>query len=415
MTNAGPHIVIVGAGQAGLQAAEALRSSSFDGQITLVGNEPHAPYHRPPLSKAWLTGELDAGQLTIRDTSVLVRKKIDFHPAVSVSAIDVDARTVLLGDGNRLNYTGLVLATGASPRPLPLSEGVGDAVRMLRSREDADQIAQGLKDCIQRGLPLVVIGGGFIGLEITASARKLGVPVTILEAAPRLLERALTCDMSRWYADLHSSRGAELIFDARIIKIAPSADGITEIHLNDGRSLQAGLVVAGIGVRPNDALARAAGIACDNGIVVDECGRTSNPHVVAAGDCTVRRLSDGTMLRLESVQNAVEQGRSAALALLGIEQPFLGTPWFWSDQYDKKLQIAGLSRGADAQAIRGDMAGNSFSVFHFRADRLIAVDSINAAKDHMVARQLIAGQISPTVEQIRDSSFNLATLRTRPN
>jgi 3-phenylpropionate/trans-cinnamate dioxygenase ferredoxin reductase subunit len=360
-----------------------------------------------------LTGETTPGQLTIRDVSVLERKNIDFRAGVRVSAIDIEARSITLHDGSSLSYSGLMLATGASPRTLPHNGPAGDAIRVLRSRGDADQIAQGLKDCAQRGMPLVVIGGGFIGLEIAASARKLGIAVTVLEAAPRLLERAFTRELSVWYAQLHISHGAELVFDARIASIDAAAGDRTTIRLADGRSFTAGLVVAGIGVRPNDELAQAAGIACDNGILVDDCGCTSVAGIVAAGDCTVRKLPDGSSLRLESVQNAVEQGRAAALALLGTKKPFVATPWFWSDQYDIKLQIAGLSRGADTQVVRGDMTGHSFSIFHFRAGRLVAVDSINAAKDHMLARQLIGSEASPTIEQVSDPAFNLASLRAK--
>lgn len=412
MTGADPHIVIVGAGQAGLQAAETLRSEAFTGRITLLGAEPYAPYQRPPLSKAWLTDNLDPEQLTLRDPSVLDRKQIDLCVGASVSAIDVKSQSVLLHDGLTLSYTGLVLATGGTPRQLPQARGAGDLVCTLRSRADADAIARGLRNCVQRELPLVVVGGGFIGLEVAASARKLGVAVTILEAAPRLLERVLSAGLSDWYARLHADRGTALIFDARITEIRKISDHAAEVRLADGRCIVGGLVVAGIGVTPSDQLAQDAGIACETGIVVDACGRTSVPNIVAAGDCTVRRLSDGTMLRLESVQNAVEQGRSAAHALLGVDRPSLGTPWFWSDQYEMKLQIAGLSRGADTHILRGDMGSHSFSIFHFRESRLLAVDSINAAKDHMIARDLIGRQISPTVQQAGDTAFNLAKLRT---
>lgn len=412
MIGADPHIVIVGAGQAGLQAAETLRSEAFEGRITLLGAELHTPYQRPPLSKAWLTDSLDPEQLTLRDPSVLERKQIDLCTGASVSAIDVRSQSVLLHDGRALTYTGLVLATGATPRQLPQAQGAGDLVCTLRSRADADAIARGLRNCAQRELPLVVVGGGFIGLEVAASARKLGIAVTILEAAPRLLERVLSQDLSDWYARLHADRGTRLIFDARIAGIQRTPDHAAEVRLTDARCIVAGLVVAGIGVTPNDELARDAGIACEMGIVVDACGRTSVPSVVAAGDCTVRRLPDGTMLRLESVQNAVEQGRSAACALLGADKPSVGTPWFWSDQYEMKLQIAGLSRGADTHVLRGDMESHSFSIFHFRESRLVAVDSINAAKDHMIARDLIGRQISPTAQQAGDRAFSLAKLRT---
>lgn len=412
MTGTDPHIVIVGAGQAGVQAAETLRSEGFEGRVTLLGAEPHAPYQRPPLSKAWLTDKLDPEQLTLRDPSVLERKQIDLCTGASVSAIDVRSQAVLLRDGRTLAYTGLVLATGATPRQLPQAQEAGDLVRTLRSRADADAIARGLQNCARMELPLVVVGGGFIGLEVAASARKLGIEVTVLEAAPRLLERVLSAELSAWYARLHADRGATLIFEARIAEIRKITAHAAEVQLADGRCIVAGLVVGGIGVTPNDELARAAGIVCENGIVVDACGRTSVPNVVAAGDCTVRRLLDGSMLRLESVQNAVEQGRSAACALLGTDKPSLGTPWFWSDQYDMKLQIAGLSRGADTHVLRGDMGSHSFSIFHFRESRLVAVDSINAARDHMVARDLIGRQISPTAQQAGDAAFNLAKLRT---
>lgn len=413
MSGRAPHIVIVGAGQAGLQAAETLRSGGFDGSVTLIGDEPHPPYQRPPLSKAWLTDGLDGGQLSLRDVSVLARKNISLRTGVAATALDTAAQTLQLNDGTRLDYTGLVLATGATPRALPGAEAANGAVRVLRSRDDASAIAAGLQRCRADALPLVVIGGGFIGLEVAASARKLGIDVTILEAASRLLERALSSELSAWYAELHRGRGAELVLDARIATIEAAPDGTAVIHLTDGREIRAGLVVVGIGVRPNDDLARAAGIACDNGIVVDDCGRTSAPNVTAAGDCTVRRLADGSTLRLESVQNAIEQGRAAASLLLGEARPFTATPWFWSDQYDVKLQIAGLSRGADAWAVRGDMAGTSFSIFHYRGEQLIAVDSINAAKDHMLARQLIAANVSPTREQASDLAFNLAALRPK--
>lgn len=414
MIEAEPHVVIVGAGQAGLQAAETLRSEAFEGRITLVGAEPHAPYQRPPLSKAWLTDNLNSEQLTLRDLSVLQRKQIDLCTSTSASGIDVASQSVLLSDGRALTYTGLVLATGATPRMLPQASGTGNLVRTLRSRDDADEIMRGLRNCAQRGLPLVVVGGGFIGLEVAASARKLGIAVTVLEAAPRLLERVLSADLSDWYAQLHAGRGATLIFNARIVDIRKTVDHAAEVRLADGNCIVAGLVVAGIGVTPNDELARNAGVACESGVVVDECGRTSVPNIVAAGDCTVRRLPDGTMLRLESVQNAVEQGRSAAYALLGADKPCLGTPWFWSDQYDMKLQIAGLSRGADTHLWRGDVASHSFSIFHFREGRLVAVDSINAPRDHMIARDLIAKQISPTAQQVGDTAFSLAKLRSVP-
>lgn len=408
-------IVIIGAGQAGVQTAESLRAGGYAGSITLLGDEPHGPYHRPPLSKAWLAGEMDGAQLVMRAPEMLARKQIELRTEVKVASIDRAAQQVLLADGSALPYSGLVLATGSTPRSLPLPGGNAAGVHALRSREDADAIAQRLALCLQQQRPVVVIGGGFIGLEVAATARKKGLDVTVLEAAPRLLGRVLAPALSDWYAELHRRHGVKLVFDARIEALETDSDhAVSGVRLADGHLLPAGLVVVGIGVNANDGLAQAAGLECERGIVVDACCRTSDPAIVAAGDCTARRLADGSLIRLESVQNATEQGKSAAAALLGQERPFTATPWFWSDQYDKKLQMAGLSGGADAWAIRGnmsgDMAGTSFSIYHFRAGKLIAVDSVNAAKDHLQARKLLDAGVSPTPEQAADRGFDLGSL-----
>lgn len=405
-----PGIVIVGAGQAGVQTAEALRAGGFEGPITLLGDEPHGPYHRPPLSKAWLAGEMDAAQLVMRAPEMLARKNIELRTGVTVQRIDRAAKTVELADGSTLPYSGLVLATGATPRALPLPAGVAPGVLPLRSRADASAIAERMGTCLEKGLPIVVIGGGFIGLEVAATARKKGARVTVLEAAPRLLGRVLAPVLSDWYAELHRGHGVQLMLGAQVAAIEADASGVTGVKLADGTVLPAGLVVVGIGVSANDQLAREAGLECDRGIVVDGCGRTSDRSIVAAGDCTARRLADGSLLRLESVQNATEQGKSAAAALLGQDRPFTATPWFWSDQYDKKLQMAGLSMGADTWAVRGDMASGSFSVYHFQGQRLLAVDSVNAAKDHLQARKLLDAGVSPTPEQARDAGFDLGSL-----
>ncbi|WP_374519323.1 NAD(P)/FAD-dependent oxidoreductase [Hydrogenophaga sp.] len=405
-----PGIVIVGAGQAGVQTAEALRAGGFEGPITLLGDEPHGPYHRPPLSKAWLAGEMDAAQLVMRAPEMLARKNIELRTGVTVQRIDRAAKCVALADGSTLPYSGLVLATGATPRALPLPGANAPGVLPLRSRADASAIAERMGTCLEKGLPIVVIGGGFIGLEVAATARKKGATVTVLEAAPRLLGRVLAPVLSDWYAELHRGHGVQLMLGAQVAAIEADASGVTGVKLADGTVLPAGLVVVGIGVSANDQLAREAGLECDRGIVVDGCGRTSDRSIVAAGDCTARRLADGSLLRLESVQNATEQGKSAAAALLGQDRPFTATPWFWSDQYDKKLQMAGLSIGADTWAVRGDMASGSFSVYHFQGQRLLAVDSVNAAKDHLQARKLLDAGVSPTPEQAGDAGFDLGGL-----
>ncbi|MFP8777378.1 NAD(P)/FAD-dependent oxidoreductase [Hydrogenophaga sp. RWCD_12] len=406
-------ILIVGAGQAGVMTAEALRAGGYNGAITLLGDETHGPYHRPPLSKAWLAGEMDAAQLAMRAPEMLARKQIELRTGVSVIAIDRAAQTVQLADGSALSYEGLVLATGSTPRALPLPGGGAPGVLALRSKDDASAIAERMTACIEQDRPVVVIGGGFIGLEVAATARKKGLKVTVLEAAPRLLGRVLAPVLSDWYAELHRSHGVQLMLGAQVAGIEADARGVTGVKLADGNVVPAGLVVVGIGVIANDQLAKAAGLECDRGIVVDACGHTSDPRIVAAGDCTARRLAGGSLLRLESVQNATEQGKSAAAALLGQERPFIATPWFWSDQYDRKLQMAGLSMGADGWAVRGDIAaGTGFSVYHFQGARLIAVDSVNAAKDHLQARKLLDAGVSPTRDQAGDTSFDLASLLT---
>jgi 3-phenylpropionate/trans-cinnamate dioxygenase ferredoxin reductase subunit len=403
-------IVIVGAGQAGVMTAEALRSGGFEGPITMLGDEPHGPYHRPPLSKAWMAGEIEAAQLVMRAPEMLARKNITLRTGVTVKAIDRSAQTVIQGDGSMLPYTGLVLATGSTPRALPLPGGDAPGVLALRTRDDASAIADRLAACIEQQRPVVVIGGGFIGLEVAATARKKGLAVTVLEAAPRLLGRVLAPVLSDWYAGLHRGHGVQLVLGAQVAAIEADAQGVTGVKLADGSVVPAGLVVVGIGVNANHQLAQAAGLECDRGIVVDACGRTSDPSIVAAGDCTARRLADGSLLRLESVQNATEQGKSAAAALLGQERPFTATPWFWSDQYDKKLQMAGLSMGADGWAVRGDMAAGAFTVYHFKGEQLIAADSVNASKDHLQVRKLLDAGVSPTREQAADVAFDLASL-----
>ncbi|GAA6143551.1 FAD-dependent oxidoreductase [Hydrogenophaga sp. 5NK40-0174] len=410
-TGDAPGMVIVGAGQAGVQAAEALRAGGYEGSVTLLGDEPYGPYHRPPLSKAWLAGEMDAAQLMMRAPDMLARKNIDLRTRVSVASIDRPQKLLHLKNGSVLPYDGLVLATGSTPRSLNIPGADTMGVLALRSRDDANAISDRMTMCAEQSRPVVVIGGGFIGLEVAATARQKDLLVTVLESAPRLLGRVLSPSLSDWYARLHTGHGVTLMLNTQCIAIEHDEQGVTGVRLSDGSLLPAGLVVVGVGVLANDAMARKAGLPCDRGIIVDACGRTDDPFIVAAGDCTARRLSDGSLLRLESVQNATEQGKSAASALLGQERPFTATPWFWSDQFDKKLQMAGLSMGADHWAVRGDMdAGTGFSVYHFAGDRLIAVDSINSAREHLQARKLLDAGVSPTVAQATDTGFDLASL-----
>lgn len=383
-------VVVVGAGQAAVAAAEALRAGGYTGSLTLLGDEPHGPYHRPPLSKGWLAGEMQAAQLVMRAPEMLAKKGIVLRTGTPVAALHRTEREVELADGERLPYDALVLATGATPRRLPGLEGAA----VLRGLDDAQALAARLQALNAAGRPLNVVGGGFIGLEVAATARKLGLAVTVFEAQPRLLARALPPLLSDWFADLHRAHGVDL-------RLGAVADGLDPAE-----------TLLGIGVTPNDALARAAGLDCDGGIVVDAHGRTADPAIVAAGDCSVRRLPDGRLLRLESVQGATEGGKAAAATLLGLDKPFTATPWFWSDQHGRKLQMAGLSAGADRRVLRGALDAPSFSLWHYAGERLIAVHSVDAAKDHLLARKLLDASRSPTPAQAADPAFDLATLLT---
>lgn len=404
------HIVIVGGGQAGLQAAETLRTEKYEGIITLVGEEPHAPYNRPPLSKSALQEGFDANQLQIRSQAVLERKQIQLRTQSRVTAIDPVKKSIRLDDGEVLAYTGLILATGARPRQLSSGQDNSDAVQVLRSRQDSAAIAQRLRFCREERLPVVVIGGGFIGLEVAAVACEMGLEVTVLEAGKSLIGRVATPVLAGFCEQQHRERGVRIEFNAQVSKLNACGSNEAQIHLADGRCFNAGLALVAIGIIPNDQLAQACGVDCERGIIVDASSRTSIPGIVAAGDCTVRRCEDGSLLRLESVQNAIEQGKAAARTLLGQERPFSEIPYFWSEQYELKLQIAGCAHGITSSVVRGQTSNQSFSIYHFNEDCLTSVDTVNAPKEHLTARKLLNNGVSPTIEQIKDLDFDLASL-----
>ncbi len=416
-------IVIVGAGQAGVQIAESLRQEGYGGELLLVGEEAHPPYQRPPLSKKWLLEAGNPTSLAIRGADALVRRRIELKLEARVERVNRGAGVLELTGGERLRYARLALATGSLPRQLTVPGASLPGVLYLRGIADSAAISAAIRRCATESCPVVVIGGGFIGLEVAAGARKLGAEVTVLEGLPRLMSRVTAPIVSEAFERLHRAHGVRFVFNAQVTELrAPQACGtgaaagpaaaghVATVHTADGREFAAGCVVVGIGVAPDDRLAAAAGLACERGIIVDACSRTSDPGVVAAGDCTARRLPDGRLLRLESVQNAVEQGKSAAAALMGRERPFYATPWFWSDQFDVKLQMAGLSQGYDQVIVRGDVAKPAFSAFYLRTGRLIAVDSLNRISDHMLAKRLLDNDLSPTAEQIADTAFDLHSL-----
>jgi 3-phenylpropionate/trans-cinnamate dioxygenase ferredoxin reductase subunit len=313
---------------------------------------------------------------------------------------------VRLSDGRDLGWRGLALATGGRARTLPVPGAELDGVVTLRSIEDSRRIGAG----IAAARSIAVVGGGFIGLEIAAAARKAGKPVVVFEALDRLLARSSAPFVSDFFRDVHTSAGVDIRLGTQVAAIEGKNGRAAAVISADGRGHPADLVVVGVGLVPNAELAQSCGIACERGIVVDDCSRTDDSRVVAAGDCTARRLPDGALLRLESVQNAIEQGKSAAAALLERARPFTAAPWFWSDQYDVRLQMAGLSAGHDRIVVRGATAARRFSVFYFRGETLVAVDTVNRAPDHIAARKLLDAGRSPTFAQAADEEFALAQL-----
>lgn len=406
-------IIIVGAGQAGIQIAESLRQEGFAGTLILCGEEPHPPYQRPPLSKKWLIEAGAVSALTLRGPAALERLKITMRLATRVQNIDRKRRELQLADGTRLSYGMLALATGSLPRTLPVPGASLSGVLALRGIADSLAIGAAIRRCAAEGRRVVVIGGGFIGLEVAAGARKLGAEVTVLEGLPRLMSRVTAPVVSEAFARLHTAHGVQLMFGAQVTEIVGHEGQVAAVRTAQGEEYPCGCVVVGIGVTPDDLLARSAGLLCDHGIIVDDCSRTSDALIVAAGDCTARRM-DAQLVRLESVQNAVEQGKSAAAALMGRSRPFINTPWFWSDQFDVKLQMVGLSRGYDQVVTRGDLAKPAFSAFYFRQGRLLAVDSLNRVSDHMQSKRLLDHGLSPTPSQAADPQFELPSLLKSP-
>jgi 3-phenylpropionate/trans-cinnamate dioxygenase ferredoxin reductase subunit len=382
-------VVIVGAGQAGFQLAASLRLNGYDGPVTLIGDEPHIPYQRPPLSKAFLSGKQDAHHLFLRPASFYSANRIDLLTGETVTAIDRVGRRVKLASGSSLPYETLVLAVGARIRELPL-----DGVCYLRTLDDSLAIQARLRTVEH----VVIAGGGFIGLEIAAVARSLGKSVTVVELQPRLMPRVVSPVISDFYRKLHSEHEVEIV-------LGTTVSGIT------GSRLPAGLVIAGIGVLPNESLARDAGLPVNNGIVVDEHLRTEDENIYAVGDCASHpNPFAGGRVRIESVQNAIDQAVCVAGAITGRCTPYRDVPWFWTDQFDVRLQMVGLSAGYDRVVTRGSLEDRKFSVFYFRDDRLLAIDSVNRPGDHMAGRKLLAHRVPLTPDQAADESLDLKKL-----
>jgi 3-phenylpropionate/trans-cinnamate dioxygenase ferredoxin reductase subunit len=388
MSDSSTHVVIVGAGHAGGSVAALLRQYGWRGPITLIGAEPVPPYQRPPLSKAWLKREADAAGLALRVATFYPANTITLRLATHATAIDRENRSVTLGSGEQLRYDHLILATGARPRMLPIPGHDLAGVLALRSVADADA----LQAALTRGSRLVVIGGGYIGLEVAASARALGVAVTVVEREARVLARVASQPLSAFFARAHAANDVRILCNAGIAAIEGAAGRVAGVRLADGTFLPCDTVLVGVGAAPDDSLARAAGLDCDDGVIVDLAARTSDPGIHAIGDCTRRPLPlYGRVGRLESVPNALEQAKQAAADLCGRKPPPPEVPWFWSDQYDIRLQIAGLPFDVADIVLRGDPADGKFAAFHLAADGTVqAVEAVNSPADFMAGRQMIA-------------------------
>jgi 3-phenylpropionate/trans-cinnamate dioxygenase ferredoxin reductase subunit len=403
-------IVILGAGHAGGTVAALLRQLGWTGSVALIGDEPLAPYQRPPLSKAWLKGEADAASLALRPDSFYAEQEIELRLSARAVAIDRAAGVVLLEDGERLPYDRLILATGARARRIALPGIELEGVMELRTAADADRLKAALTPPEAGGVRrLAVVGGGYIGLEAAASARALGADATVIEMQPRVLARVACEPLSVFMQDYHRQKGVAIELSAGVAGLEGDDGRVSGVRLADGRLLACDAALVGVGAMPNQELAQAAGLHCDGGVVVDLTAKTSDPAVYAIGDCTRRPLPlYGQMGRLESVPNALEQAKQAAADLCGTKPPACETPWFWSDQYDLKLQIAGLPIGAEQILVRGEPATGRFAVFHLTADhRVQAVEAINAAPEFMAGRQLIGSRKPVAPDKLRDITVSM--------
>lgn len=401
----GRGVVIVGAGQAGSEAAVALRQAGFEGRVVLIGAEPHPPYRRPPLSKAYLTGEASLGGLLIRTADKYAAMGIEFLPGRAVVDVDAGAKLVTLDDGETLGYAKLVLATGGRARTLPLVGSAWPNVFHIRAIADVDR----LRTEFQPGRRLTIIGGGFIGLETAAAAIKMGLNVTVLEAADRVLARVASPELSAFCERYHRANGVTLHTGATVRLI--EGDGRATGVVTAEGTVPADAVVVSVGLVPETDVARRAGLAVDDGIVTDPFARTSDPDVLAVGDCANHPNGVyGARLRLESVQNAIEQARAAVATIMGGRGAYDPVPWFWSEQYNLKVQMVGLYRDADQTVTRGVEGAEGFSLFHARRGRILAVESINRPQDFLVAKRLVAARIEFVPDQIADTGFALKGL-----
>src|SRR5688572_4000078 len=396
-------IVVAGGGHAAAQVVDSLRRDGYAGRLVMACGEPALPSQRPPLSKKFLGGEMDAERLPIRHGAFYESINCELVLGNPVVGIDAAARTVKLSDGGSLAYDKLVLAIGGHARPLQCGGADLPGVHVLRTMADV----QAIRARVRPGVRVVIVGAGYIGLECAATFRKLGLEVTVIEMMDRVMCRVVAPEMSRFYHGEHEAHGVRVLTQKRVSAFN-GVDKVTGVECTDGTQIPADLVIVGIGLVPNVDVAAAAGLACEDGIVVDENCRTSDPNVYAVGDCSYHPSPRyGRKLRLESVDNAFEQAKSAAANLCGRTTVHDKTPWFWSDQYELKLQIVGLSQHYDNVVLRGDPASKSFSCCYLRGGELIALDAVNHGKDFMAARKLIAERVKPDRSRLADDSLPL--------
>jgi 3-phenylpropionate/trans-cinnamate dioxygenase ferredoxin reductase component len=402
-------LIVIGAGQAGAELAVQARQSGWAGRIVLAGDEPALPYHRPPLSKAYLSGTAAPETLPVKAQTAYEHAGVELVLGRRVTAVDRGARRVDFEHGPALHYTRLALATGGRPRPLPLAAGGADRAdnfHYLRTLADVDRI----RARFVTGARLVIVGGGYVGLEVAAVAVKQGLQVTVLESAPRVLSRVTAPPVSAFYEAVHRAAGVDLRTGVQLERFVLDASRtrVTGVQCVDGDLFECDLVVAGIGLLPNTELAVACGLAVEDGILVDRAMRTSDPGIVAAGDCTrFESVLYGRSVRLESVPNALEQARSAAATVNGKPAPVESVPWFWSDQYDLKLKMTGLSQGYDRLVLRGSVEARAFCAFYLKGRRVLAVDTVNRVPDFMLAKRLVGERIEVDPEAIGNEAVPL--------
>lgn len=399
-------LVVVGAGHAAGQLVDSARKEGWEGEIQLIGEEPYLPYQRPPLSKKFLSGDLALERTYFRPQAAYEKNVVDVRLDTRICEIDREHQHVVTAGGEQIEYSALALTTGSRARTIQIPGIELEGVSYLRSIDDVLKIRARL----QPEMRVAILGGGYIGLEVAAVLRAMGHSVTVLEMADRVMARVVAPAISQFYEAEHRAHGVEILTEAAVTAVLGD-QRVAGVRCADGSEVAADVLIVGVGVLPNVELAQACGLRCENGICVDNEGRTSDPLVVAAGDCTWHPNAHyGHSLRLESVHNAVEQAKTAAATVCGNSKPYNQVPWFWSDQYDLKLQIAGLTSGYDHSVVRGEPQSRSFSVFYLREGRLIASDNVNSPQNFMATRKLLAEGVSPSPAQLADPGFALKSL-----